>query len=104
MSLYARPPPTPTAFEIALQFHLAEMEKREGRRLNVCQAPKTAPLFKYTSLFNSAWPAEIAEGRREKLRSMDRYTKAIYHVLAVYDFTFRYGMDANKFYDKHRNT
>src|SRR3569833_48895 len=99
-SPYAFAKPTATAFEIALELHLDQIERRHGHCVNEflwtcaeCRrgAPsKTAPPAKeeYRSLLDEA-PEVTAEKAvsRHRRRGLDRYTKAAYHVLAVHVMT-----------------
>ena len=94
--------------------HLKELERQHGHRVNqyvsTCHKCRTAqgknkndqtemgcdnPLHPHGG-------CKDGEDRRRNLRELDRYTKAMYHVLAVYDLTFCRGMDAAKFTARHK--
>jgi len=96
--------PTATALEIALEMHLRELE-HQGKFVQptcTCSPFGCSIVSGLRSAKGLSDGVEQRETRREsRLRDMDKYTKAIYHVLAVRDLTFRPGMDPCCFTTRH---
>jgi hypothetical protein len=91
--------------------HLRELERRHGPQLveppcSLLQRFSSPVVLRFYGFIGSANAMEDVarrqESRKRALREMDKYTKAIYRVLAVRDLTFRRGTDPGWFTARHK--
>jgi hypothetical protein len=90
--------------EIALEMHLRELDRQGKFVEHTCNCTLAGcitalGLRSANRLYDGAEQREAR--KKSRFRELDKYTKAIYHVLAVRDLTFRSGMDSCCFTARH---